>query len=57
MATSVKLHTVTLGNNHDSAATTVVTEQNVSDGTLTLNIPDGTAVLVEFPETANQNYN
>ena len=56
MASEVKLHTVTLGD-HNSAATTVVTTENVSSGTLTLSIPDGTAVLVEFPETANVNYN
>lgn len=56
MVTKVKLHTVTL-NDHNSAATTVVTEQSVPDGTLTLSIPDGTAVLVEFPETANISFN
>lgn len=57
MATEVKLHTVTLSNGHDAAATTVVSTVDVSGGTLTLNIPDGTAVLVEFPQTANVSYN
>lgn len=57
MATEVKLHTVTLGADKKTAATTVVTTADVSSGTLTLSIPDGTAVLVEFPETANVNYN
>ena len=56
MVTSVKLHTVTLSD-HNSAATTVESTVDVSGGTLTLNIPDGTAVLVEFPETAGQSYN
>lgn len=56
MASEVKLHTVTL-TSHNAAASTVVTTADVSSGTLTLSIPDGTAVLVEFPETANVNYN
>ena len=56
MVTSVKLHTVTL-DNHNSAASTVVRSVDVTSGTLTLSIPDGTAVLVEFPETANKFYN
>ena len=56
MVTSVKLHTVTL-NDHNSAASTVESTVDVSGGNLTLSIPDGTAVLVEFPETANVNYN
>ena len=57
MVTKVKLHTVTLANGHEAAATTVVSEVNLSGDKLTLNIPDGTAVLVEFPETAGQTYN
>ena len=57
MVTKVKLHTVTLANGHEAAATTVVSEVNISGDKLTLNIPDGTAVLVEFPETAGQTYN
>lgn len=57
MVSKVKLHTVTLGADKASPASTVVSEQIVSDGALTLSIPDGTAVLVEFPETANQSYN
>jgi hypothetical protein len=56
MVTSVKLHTVTL-NDHNSAASTVESTVDVSGGNLTLSIPDGTAVLVEFPETANKSYN
>ena len=56
MASSVKLHTVTLIE-HNAAATTVESTKDVSSGMLTLSIPDGTAVLVEFPETANVNYN
>jgi len=56
MVTKVKLHTVTL-TDHNSAATTVVSEQSVTSGELSLSIPDGTAVLVEFPETANVSYN
>ena len=56
MVTKVKLHTVTL-TDHNSAATTVVSEQPVTGDELTLSIPDGTAVLVEFPETANVSYN
>lgn len=57
MATKVKLHTVTLSNGHEEAATTVQSEVDVTGGLLTLDIPDGTAVLVEFPETANVTYN
>lgn len=57
MATEVKLHTITFSNGHEAAATTVVSNADVSSGTLTLNIPDGTAVLVEFPQTANISYN
>jgi hypothetical protein len=56
MVAKVKLHTVTLPT-HNAAAQTVVTEENLTGETITLSIPDGTAVLVEFPETANKNYN
>ena len=57
IVSKVKLHTVTLSNGHEAAATTVVSEVNLSDNKLTLTIPDGTAILVEFPETAGQTYN
>ena len=56
MATSVTLHTVTL-TSHEAPATTVVSTVDVSSGRLELSIPDGTAVLVEFPQTANKSYN
>ena len=57
MVSTVKLHTVTLSAGHNEQATTVVTEQTIENGKLELTIPDGTAVLVEFPETANKSYN
>jgi hypothetical protein len=56
MVTKVKLYTVTLSNGHNEEATTVVTDQTIVDGKLTLSIPDGTAVLVEFPETSGKSY-
>lgn len=57
MATKVKLHTVKVPEGKIGASETIVTEQTIENGLLTLTIPDGAAVLVEFPETANVTYN
>lgn len=57
MVTKVKLHTVTLAADKETSASTVVSEHSLEGARLTLNIPDGTAILVEFPETAGKTYN
>lgn len=56
MATKVKLHTISLPEGTIGASETIVSEQTIENGLLTLTIPDGAAILVEFPETANKSY-